>query len=291
MKIQLPDGYSLVMAGLIVVISAMWSGGGAAIAQEKVEKASLKNNGEVSEWQKLSPQDQKKLREALREVWTDPQVISARENVNRSAQEYQEAIRETIASKDPDTAKLLERIQKSRSALPYGERRNGGAVKRYHSFLNGARSLELMLTPPGMMEKLSEQQRARFGNLSKQAREKPEVVQALRELKRIHEEDESIRKRKFEAIQKFRRLYFEALVELEPGLKEFIPPPRSGPPLPFGAKSAKGKGKGSPGKKRTRGPDGKSRDTPEKNSKRPGINREQQEVENGESQRGESVPQ
>ena len=202
-------------------------------AQEQVSK----KQDAVKTWSNLSDAEKKKLREALRMVWSDPKVISARENVNRSAREYQKAIKETIATLDPETAKLLDHIQRTKSGMLHtamGET----TIKR--GAKGPFRSLEHLVAPPLMMDKMNDDQRKRFIKASAEARNRPEVTSALEKLKELGKEDEAIRQRKFEMIRNYRRTYFEALVQIDPTLSEFVPQPGSG--HPFGGHKAKSKG-------------------------------------------------
>jgi hypothetical protein len=173
-------------------------------------------------WSNLSEEEQKKLKEALRTVWSDPTVLSARESVNRSAQEYQLAVREMIKKQNPETAILLDKVQKSQPPgmmqMFLGEVH--GTKRPMHGF---------GLTPPPMMERMNETQRARFKEAETKAKMRPEVVAAMEELKTLSQEDEEIRRKKMEAFRKLRQAHFEAMMEIDPELKEFLPPPGSPP--------------------------------------------------------------
>lgn len=177
-------------------------------------------------WSDLSETDQKKLREALRTVWSDPTVVSARENVNRSAHEYRRAVRETIGKQDPETAQLLEKIDRSQSGLLQSVMDSGGMRKPHHGPMTGR--LSQMVAPPHMMDKMTDEQKARFKEAGVKARKKPEVMAALEQMKNLSKEDDQIRVKKMEAFRKFRLVYFESIAEIDPELKSFIPPP--GPP-------------------------------------------------------------
>ena len=55
-------------------------------------------------WDSLSDEEKEKLRTALREVWTDPAVINARDEVKSAAEAYQKEIREAVSKADPSMA-------------------------------------------------------------------------------------------------------------------------------------------------------------------------------------------
>ena len=228
--IQLPQSLNqlaaLIAAGLFFSVTLA--------AQEKERPKG--NSG----WEELTKEEQQKLREALRTVWSDPNVLSARENVNRSAKEYHTAVRESIGKKDPATRKLLERVQKSQSGFVQAAMGGSGGFKKH---IHGAsvNRLSQLIAPPGIMEKMSQEQKEKFKEVGAQAKQQPGVVQAIEELKSLSKADEEIRQKKLEAFRKFRRAYFDAIIEIEPTLEQFLPPPGSSPPHLHG----KGKGKGS----------------------------------------------
>ena len=232
MKHSIPYCDRLVPMVVMIVFLA-----GSSFAQDKPDGRKMSDR---ERWSQLSPEDQKRLREALRTVWSDPKVLSARENVNRSVREYQEAIRETIANQDPETAKLLEKLNRGKGGLLPGGSGMEGA-KRHYSMISNGRGLDQMLLPPSMIEKMDPEQKKRFMEVSKQARAETEVIAALRAVEGLHKEDEALRRKRFEALRKFRRSYFEAVARIDPELKKFIPPPRSKPPGPFGEKGRGGK--------------------------------------------------
>ncbi|MDF1815204.1 MAG: hypothetical protein P1V20_23590 [Verrucomicrobiales bacterium] len=218
-----------------------------------------------SGWSNLPEEDQKKLREALRTVWSDPIVLSARENVNRSAREYQQAVRDTIKKQDPETARLLERVQRDQTGFLHTAMGSNGKKKHIHGASVGR--LSQMVAPPGMLDKMSEEQKQRFKEAATKARQQPDVIGAIEELKALSNQDEEIRRKKLDAFRKFRKAYFDAIAEIDPELKMHIPPP--GPPPSYG-----GKGKGKPGK-----PPGPRRpeldSSPDKRPERPEIEKDQ----------------
>ena len=123
----------------------------------------------------LSPEEMKKLREALRDVWTDPTVLSARENVNRSAREFQKAVSESIARSDPEAAKLLQKVQKSQSGLL--QKVMGGDRGKRPPF-GSVRNFEHMIGP-AMMDRMDPEQKDRYRAASEEAKKHPEVIAAI----------------------------------------------------------------------------------------------------------------
>lgn len=206
-----------------------------AKAEEKQTKAEL-----AQAWGELSEDEKKKVREALRTVWSDPKVLSARENVNRSIKEYQMAIKETMSNQDPESASLLEKVHSggggfltfisSRGMGPSGGGHKRGQSPRHHEHL----------LPPHVLDQLTPEQKAQFKRANDRAKMRPEVNAAIEKMRALRKDDEEFRKRQFEAIHTFRKTYFETLIDIDPSLSEFISPkiPGSG----FGSKGSKGKG-------------------------------------------------
>ncbi len=189
-------------------------------------------------WSSLSPQEKEALREALRAVWSDPDVLSARESVNRSANEYQVAIREAIAQHAPESSQLLARITQASAHNANGSRKGllpppggkgkggpgkgggtgGGLFKR-----GGNGMLGQMMTSPMLLEKMTPEQKEKFRKASESARQQGPVVDALAEIKALSKQEDETRKKRHEALKKFRKAYFQAVVEADPTLAELMP--------------------------------------------------------------------
>lgn len=205
---------------------------------------------EMAGWSNLSKEEQVEVREAMRSAWSDPVVINARANVNKAAHEYQKAIRETIGKRDPEIRKLLDKLQKSESGLVNTAMGGSGGRINKHIHAASVNRLSQMIAPPGMLEKMSPEQKAEFNEVASKAKRQPEVVQAIEDLKSLAAEDEKIRKKKIEAYRKFRKAYFDAIVEIDPEFKNVIPPLNG--PHPY---HGKGKSKGKSGRKIIAGDD------------------------------------
>ena len=180
-----------------------------------------------------SEEEQKIMRETLRKVWSDPEVLSARHDIHQSIKQYQVTLKATIAKQDPEAAKLIEKMQKSGSGgmldsitKGYG----GGAHKRgpHHQ-----RSIEQMLASPYMLEKLTPAQKTLFKTASMEALKQPQMASYFEPVKTIlkeeeklwkkqNSEDKVLREKKMEALRSLRVAYFETIVALEPSLKEPI---------------------------------------------------------------------
>ena len=206
------------------------------------EKTSEKSNAEAKEfWSSLSEEEQNKLRDALRTVWTDPGVISARESVKEAADAYQESIRSAVSKQDPTVAGLMKRFQEANEGQ-MRDRIGGGPPGRM-----GQRRGFNAISPPGFMEKLSAEEREQFRKAESAAMEADSVKAARRAIDELRKEEETLRSKRMEAHRNMRRATFDAMIEAEPALREKIEKleatPRKGP---FGG--GRPKGKGEPGK-------------------------------------------
>ncbi len=177
-------------------------------------------------WSELNPEEQKRLRETLRQVWSDPQVLNAREDVSRSAREYQAAVRDAIGRRDPEAAELLQRVSANGSGMLHSL--IGGGERGKRPPFPGGRGLEHMI-PPAALERMEPEYRERFAKASEEAKEDPAVLAAIEKMRDLVRQDEDLRKEKLETLRQLRTAFFEAVVSVDPDLKEVLPPPGSNP--------------------------------------------------------------
>lgn len=191
-------------------------------------------------WSKLSEEERQRLREALRKVWSDPAVIGAREEVSRATGAYQDAIKGAIGRTDPELGKILAKLQ-SESEGYHGKRLGtplpgppGGPGGDYRSF-----SFDQMLRPPGMLEKMTPEEREKFLKSQAAARDSQAVQEALGKLSDLREKDEELRRMKLSLLRQVRKAVFEEMVKSDPSLEEILK--RYEPP---GGPGGKGRGEG-----------------------------------------------
>ena len=196
-------------------------------AQERPHDSPSNEKAEV--WSKLSKEEQEKIRAAVRTVWSDPEVLAAREDVNRSTAEFQEAIRKSIEKQSPETARILKRLHQLVPATPgpNGPGRKGSGLHAAGIPRGAGWSLEL-LPPPQVWETMSAEEKKQFRKAAEAARSASSVASAREELGRLRTEDEKIRRKKFEAFRNYRRAYFDAMIETDPSLKSRLEPIRDG---------------------------------------------------------------
>ncbi len=165
-------------------------------------------------WESLSEEQRDQLREALRGVWSDPAVISAREEVRQASDSYQAAVRDAVKRVDPQVAELVVKLQ----AASEGEVREriGGGM---HSKFGPRRSGDYPMGPPGYLDKLSDEEKERFKRAQEKARDTEAVMQAKRELDAVQEEDSKLRIRRLAAHRKLRKAMIESMTEVDPGIE------------------------------------------------------------------------
>ncbi len=230
----------LISAGALLVLSGVSDGGaqerdsgkarkGADTRKKDADTRKMKRDSHgggkrpgTAVWNSLSEEERKKLREVLRRVWSDPEVQSAREEVKNAAENYKNAVKTAVGNEDPLVAKLLVKVQSENAGnvsqlLPgrppfpgdgKGERRG---------------SEHLLVGPPGFLERLTEEQRRKFLKAQAIAKDSPAVKDAFKELDKIREKDESFRKERLQAFKKLRKASYQALLSVDPELKEFLP--------------------------------------------------------------------
>jgi len=195
---------------------------GGAVAQESngpKPKVWEKGNRERNEgWETLKPEQREKLREALREVWTDPAVISAREEIKHASDAYQAAIKAAVGKFDPTVAELLAKVQGS--GWKGGERGGpnfpgdpGGG-----SGMGSMRGFDEQLKPPGFLDSLPPETREKFRKAEAAAMETEAVKAAKAELAKIREEDEALRRKRLEAHRKLRRVTVDEMILIDPSI-------------------------------------------------------------------------
>lgn len=166
-------------------------------------------------WDSLDEEQKQKLREALRAVWTDPSVIHAREEVKVASESYQKAIRSAIGKADPSVANVLrelETLNKGRSE----ERLGGGPSIRMMPRRGG----DYPMGPPGFLERLSEDQKNRFREAERAARESEAVSRVKADWEKLQGEEEALRRRKIETLRRMRAATLEEMVRIDPSLGE-----------------------------------------------------------------------
>ena len=161
-------------------------------------------------WESLKPEQREKLREAMREAWTDPAVINAREEVKHATEAYQAAVKSVVERVDPSVAELLAKVQTAKGGKPVHGVGGGNAPRGFDEQIN----------PPGFLERLDPEVREKFQRAEVAAMESEVVKTARSELGRIRDEDQALRRRRLEAHRQLRRVTLEEMVRIDPSLAE-----------------------------------------------------------------------
>ncbi len=217
----------------------------------------------IEAWETLSPEQRDKLRQALRDVWTDPAVINAREEVKHASEAYQAAIRAAVERVDPSVAGLLAKVQGPGG--PVGAPVSGGPNSSGPGFRRG---FDEQIPPPGFLESLSPEMRETYRRAETSAMETERVRAAKSALGKIRDEDEALRRRRLEAHRQLRKAIVEEMVRSEPALADHqkrlleagrkgVPAPGSGPPVRREGEPRGGKDGDKPDREESKRKDGK----------------------------------
>lgn len=185
----------------------------------------------------MSDEQRDKLRQALRDVWTDPAVISAREEVKQAGDAYQESITAAVSRVDPSVAEVMTRIQRSNSGMAHehiwgrpplaigqggkgvlpplhapGSQEKGGSGPR--------RGFDDQIKPPGFLDNLPPEARDKFRRAEAAALDSEVVKAARSELEKIREEDEVLRRKRLEAHRKLRKITIDEMERIDPSIAE-----------------------------------------------------------------------
>lgn len=184
----------------------------------------------------LSPEERAALRKAFEKVWSDPEVVQARHEISRATEAYQKALRDALTDVDPKLAGIVERMRKENPAGLRDRFRGrppesdgpsggpgGGAPGNSRPGGRDFRSGLDMLGTPGFLGKLEEPQRKLFTETSEKARKDPRVESVVAKLQKTRESEDTLREERVKLFRELRKVFSEVMVEIEPGLKEFVP--------------------------------------------------------------------
>lgn len=205
---------AFLICALVTVAAVRVSVGGDEDAPDREKRAEMSEREQGRIWESLSEEQRSQLREALREVWSDPAVLSAREDVKHASDAYQAAIREAVQRVDPEVAELVVKLQ-SASEGKSRERLGGGGQSKFVPRRPG----DYPMGPPGYLDNLSNEEKARFKKAQEKARESEAVQAAREELESLREEDGDLRRRRLMAHKKMRKAIMESMVEIDPGIE------------------------------------------------------------------------
>ena len=217
-------------------------------ADKAQENGGIRDKGETARlevWESLSDEQRDKLRQALRDVWTDPAVISAREEVKQAGDAYQESITAAVSRVDPSVAEVMTRIQRSNSGMAHehiwgrpplaigqgvkgvlpplhapGPLEKGGSGSQEKGGSGPRRGFDDQIKPPGFLDNLPPEARDKFRRAEAAALDSEVVKAARSELEKIREEDEVLRRKRLEAHRKLRKITIDEMERIDPSIAE-----------------------------------------------------------------------
>jgi len=223
-------------------------GKGKGRADKPQEKGGIRDKGETARlevWESLSDEQRDKLKQALRDVWTDPAVISAREEVKQAGDAYQESITAAVSRVDPSVAEVMTRIQRSNSGMAHehiwgrpplaigqggkgvlpplhapGSQEKGGSGSQEKGGSGPRRGFDDQIKPPGFLDNLPPEARDKFRRAEAAALDSEVVKAARSELEKIREEDEVLRRKRLEAHRKLRKITIDEMERIDPSIAE-----------------------------------------------------------------------
>ena len=212
------------------------------------ENGGIRDKGETARlevWESLSDEQRDKLKQALRDVWTDPAVISAREEVKQAGDAYQESITAAVSRVDPSVAEVMTRIQRSNSGMAHehiwgrpplaigqggkgvlpplhapGPQEKGGSGSQEKGGSGPRRGFDDQIKPPGFLDNLPPEARDKFRRAEAAALDSEVVKAARSELEKIREEDEVLRRKRLEAHRKLRKITIDEMERIDPSIAE-----------------------------------------------------------------------
>ncbi len=240
---------------LLPVVGSLWVASVSEVAAQGPPKGPPESidGGKAELWESLSEEEREKLKQALREVWSDPTVISARAEVSQASEAYRDAVKAAINRADPSAAKVLGKLHALSGGPPdrKGDRRGPG----FHMSPRGERSIGESMGFPAGLGDFSPEERARFREVEKEAKETAAVKAVIAELEARREKDEAVRKSKLELYRKLRKTVLAEMVKIDPKVEALVTKlrsaadPREGGPGPDGGRGPVRPG-GKDGKKR-----------------------------------------
>lgn len=232
---------SLALVLCLLVIGPAFGEDGEGKRKDKPDKpkGSFQDKRDVARleaWESLSEEQREKLKKALRDVWTDPAVISAREEVKQASDAYQEAIKAAVNRSDPSLADVMSKIQRSNSGMAHehiwGHPTRGGrdfgkerpqSSPRQESPEKGAstksrRGFGDQIKPPGYLDALPPEEREKFRIAEETALESEAVQTARSELEKIREEGEALRRKRLGAHRALRKVTIDEMIRIDPSI-------------------------------------------------------------------------
>ena len=198
----------------------------------------------------LSPEERERFREAMRQAWSDPAVLQARDEVKEATEAYQEALVEAIKRNDPEVMAMMKKIRAApdspiKSLFSGGSgpggRRPGGGFRDFEGFITGE--------SPGFLKNLTEEQQEIYAKAREEALESDEFKAVVGQLRQLRKSDEAMRKERIELFKRVRKTLRSEMIKADERVEAILPEEELRPMGPPGSGPPRGPGKG-PGRKR-----------------------------------------
>ena len=204
-----------------------------------------------SGFNKLSDEERTKIREALQQVWSDPEVIAARHELQQASEKYRETMRTALKDVDPEIQPILQKMMMMSPRGPGGpgdgpgngpNDRPGGGGPGGREWGDpdqpGFARLVVKRVSMEIADRMEPELRGEFEEAHKQVTDTDEFKAALKTV----EDTKDFRKKQDEA-RKLREVYRTELEKINPKFKKYFGRFPGGPHPPHG----EGEGEQHPG--------------------------------------------
>ena len=182
----------------------------------------------------MSVEDREAVKQALQAVWEAPEVMQARDEVQRATETFRRAIRKAVGQENPRVAALVEKLHGGGKSREWDKKRSGpdgrgrplgrsgaGSVERGPGMASDGRGIG----PAGFMAipgDFSNEERKRLETARKKAMESEAFQKVQEDLRSLLKEGEALRKRRVEMFHQTRVAMTKAMIEADPEIKSLL---------------------------------------------------------------------
>ena len=173
-----------------------------------------------SGFKNLSEEERTKVREALQKVWSDPEVVAARHELQQASESYRETMRNALKNVDPEIQPILQKMMMTPRGHGPGSG-HGGNVPSGREWGDpnqpGFARLTVKRVSMEIADRMEPELRGAFDEAHKQVIATEEFQTAIKNV----EETTDFRK-KFEEARKLRDVYRKELEKIDPKFKKYF---------------------------------------------------------------------
>ncbi len=178
----------------------------------------------------LTDTERTKLREAMKDVWTDPAVVQSREAINESVKAYKASIRTALLKKDPSLEPALIKMEKDSSGhvrQMMGGPPRGPGSHRFDGKGKSSNSPEIspfdrFTRYPPFLNDLPENKKNNYFKVRDQIRDSTEIKSILKRLEDFNEQDKRNRIERTSLYSELRKTIHKKMIEIDPSLSEIL---------------------------------------------------------------------